>query len=330
MSAPMNLYVPLKNWRDSTMKNYDSSNESLNRFHDMVMKKLFSMALNETEEILGPPPCGYSWFVMGSAGRYEQAIMSDQDHGLIYEAETEEAKEYFLKLGEEISKGLHSVGYPYCEGNVMSSNPRWCKSKKEWAVQISRWLVEGSFDSIRFLLIFYDARVLIGQKDAVSHLKMKMFEYVEENPIYLERLLENTNHIKKGVGLFQQFLTETHGSYAGSIDLKHAGFLPFVNGIRLLAIKEKILETATLSRITQLIELPEYKDPLERYRQDFQKLLYYRLKYHTKITEKYDDIHYLNVKELDKVEKKEMKQILKHGQDLQEYVASIVKGTLKK
>jgi CBS domain-containing protein len=323
------LYSEIKKVRDNEIEKQETSNE-LNAFHDSLMNQVFESALKKVEEKEGPPPCQYAWFVMGSAGRYEQAIISDQDHGLVYEEENEETKRYFINLGKELAFGLHEVGYPYCDGNVMSSNPVWCRSKTSWEEQLSRWLNEESFDSIRYLLIFYDARVLQGQKEYIFHLKKHIHDCNKKKPELLERFLENTIHVKKAVGFFHQFLPETHGTHAGSIDLKQSGFLPYVNAVRLLAMKESVDAASTLTRLEQLIGLPKYGQELEEYRNDFEKLLHYRLMYHKKMTENYDDIHFLDVKELGKNERKDMKHILKNGQKLQDYTQSVIKGMMRR
>jgi CBS domain-containing protein len=326
VSVDMSPYVLLKKTRERQIENHQSSTDELNLFHDKVMKDIAGISLAKVEERLGAPPCRFSWFVMGSAGRFEQGIISDQDHGLIYEEATREAEDYFRELGCEVSKGLHTVGYPFCEGQVMSSNPVWCMSKQGWSEQVKGWLEEESFESVRFLLILFDARVLIGRKEDISQIKQHLYAYMEKNPAFLGRLLENTLHVKKGIGLFRQLLPETHGLHAGSIDLKHLGFFPFVNAARLFAIKEKIEETSTLSRLKKLTATPGYNE-MHRYRLDFERLLQYRLKHHRTILENYDDIHYLPIKMLDKTEKKEIKQILMNGQKLQEYTKRMIRGT---
>ncbi|WP_226536759.1 DUF294 nucleotidyltransferase-like domain-containing protein [Fictibacillus halophilus] len=322
-------YIEIKQWRDSQIEKQESS-EELNAFHDSVMKRVFETALKKVKEKAGHPPCRYAWFVMGSAGRFEQAIISDQDHGIVYEEDGEENSTYFNTFGKELSFGLHEAGYPYCDGNVMSSNPVWCRSKASWTEQLEKWLNEESFDSIRYMLIFYDARVLEGEREYILQLKKYIHDAIKDKPDLLERFLENTIHTKKAVGFFRQFLPETHGSHAGSIDIKQSGFLPYVNAFRLLALKEDVEGASTLSRIEALSELPKYARELQGYRNAFEKLLHYRLVHHKKMTESYDDIHYLDIKELTKDERKELKQILKDGQKLQDYTQSVIKGMMRR
>ncbi|ANC76297.1 hypothetical protein ABE65_005530 [Fictibacillus phosphorivorans] len=322
-------YSQIKKWREDKWEEHQYSSHALNDFHDELMKNVFDAALQKHVAECGPVPCRYAWFVMGSAGRFEQAIISDQDHGLVYEEENNETNQYFITFGKELAKGLNEVGYPYCDGNVMSSNPIWSKSLKEWEVQLKKWLTEESFESIRFLLIFYDARVLIGDDVFCKKLKHLIHDYIKKNPRFLERLLENTQHVKKAVGIFHQFLTESHGSHAGSIDLKQSGFFPYVNNVRLLAMKENLESTSTLSRLKDLYSMSNYKEDLCWCSGEFEKLLQYRLQFHRKTTENYDDIHYLNIKELNKDERKDMKHILLNGQKLQNYTQSVIKGTIE-
>ncbi|WP_137790211.1 DUF294 nucleotidyltransferase-like domain-containing protein [Bacillus sp. E(2018)] len=320
-------YSNLKKWRDEKWMEHQASSQALNEFHDEMMKKVFEVALQKHVAKCGSVPCRYAWFVMGSAGRFEQAIISDQDHGLIYEKNSDETKRYFLSFGKELADGLNEVGYPYCDGNVMSSNPVWSKSVIEWEEQLSKWLTEESFESIRFLLIFYDARVILGEDAYCKNLKKLIHDYVKRNPHLLERLLENTQHVKKAVGFFHQFLPESHGSHAGSIDLKQSGFFPYVNNVRLLAMKESLEATSTLTRLRELNNLSNYTEDLDWCASEFEKLLQYRLQYHKKTTDNYDDIHYLNIKELSKDERRDMKHILLNGQKLQNYTQSVIKGT---
>ncbi|MCQ6274236.1 hypothetical protein JMM81_04495 [Bacillus sp. V3B] len=316
-------YKKVRQWRDDNIGNYLSSNDELNHFHHKIMNKVLEVAIDELKEKCGVPPSDFSWFVMGSGGRFEQAIVSDQDHGLVYERKGNRSDTYFQALGKEITKGLYLVGYPYCEGNVMSSNPLWCRSMEEWQAQIISWMEEKSWESIRYLLIFYDARPLIGNDKFVQGLKQMIYQYIREYPYFLNRLLNNTMRIQKGIGFFGQFLTETHGIHTGSIHIKGYGFFPYVNAVRLLSIKEKINVTSTLSRLHQLSLLPSYKQEMNIHQLNFKKLLDYRLM-NSSEKDNYEDIHYLNIKEMNPKQKKELKQILKGAVVFQRSIQKII------
>jgi CBS domain-containing protein len=316
-------YKKLKQCRDQHIGNYLSSNDELNTFHHKLMKSVLDIAMNQIKEAFGDPPSDFSWFVMGSGGRFEQAIVSDQDHGLVYERLDEWSDKYFKALGEEITKGLHISGYPYCDGNVMSSNPIWCRSIEAWQAQVIDWMEAASWESIRYLLIFYDARTIMGNSEIVQDLKQLIYNYIEGNPEFLIRLLNNTMRIQKGVGFFGQLLTETHGNHSGSIHIKNYGFFPYVNAVRLLAIKEQINVTSTLARFDQLSQLSGYKQKMNNHQLNFKKLLDFRLRNVSK-GDNYEDIHYLNIKGMNRKEKAELKQILKDVIVFHQYIQNMI------
>lgn len=320
-------YKSLKEWRDNNIATYQFSTDELQYFHDTVMKNTFEITLNHMIQDFGHPPCDFSWFVMGSAGRCEQAVISDQDHGIIYEETSRIASVYFLEFGKRLCSGLDYLGYPYCDGNVMCSNPLWCQSKSEWENQIRNWIEEDRWESLRNLLIFFDARVLIGKGQPIQQLKKVIFTTIEIHPFLIRRLFENTMYVEKTVGLFNQLLTESYGPYTGCINLKRKAFFPYVNAIRLLAIIENIDETSTLFRLEILCEQAEHSRNLSHYYDNFKKLLQLRLQ--EEKTGNYEDVHYLHVKNLSRAEKIEIKQLLMDGRKLHDYTETVIKRKMK-
>ncbi|WP_078549388.1 DUF294 nucleotidyltransferase-like domain-containing protein [Litchfieldia alkalitelluris] len=313
----------LKQWRDEHIKAYTNNHESLNQFHDGLMTKTIQLVIKKVASEQGTPPAHFAFFLMGSAGRSEQSVWSDQDHGIIFEGHGKGHQDYFLRLGKEISDALAKVGYEYCDGKVMASNVLWCKSLSEWKEQISSWLIEESWESLRHFSTFFDSRVLIGEHQLLSSLKELAFVRLNSNPRLYLRLLENVSHIKKGVGLFGQLIPIDTGEETGSINLKEKVFFSYVNSLRLLALKEKISEPSTLSRFMLLAD--DYKN-IKDYQNDFVSLLQYRLYFQQNSTS-YEGVHYLKLESLTKKEKQEIKRIMKRGYKLfSETRAIIEKG----
>ncbi len=316
----METYETIKEWKDATILSFLTNNVSLNTFHDQVMLEVLKVAKgNMTCKI---PPCNFAWFITGSGGRFEQGLISDQDHGIIYEKSSFDNDLYFKELGEEISRGLDVVGYPFCNGNIMSSNPVWCKSILDWENQLNKWMGEESWESIRHLQIFYDARVLYGNQQYIQQLKTVIYHYQNDHPSLLRRFMENVKHHKNAIGPMGQILVEQHGIYQGYLNLKYTAFLPYVNSIRLLAIKEGLCETSTLERIKGLLKKEGYGELLKYSSENFISLMNYRLSLFN--VREYDDTHYLNVKNLSKEQRKEIKQILKYGKKLHDAVIELV------
>lgn len=317
-------FESLKKWRDQNFAAHRSNPDELQRFHEAVFKSAFEITLELMTKSFGPPPCEYSWFVMGSAGRCEQALYSDQDHGLVFADNSTSHVAYFLELGKMLSNGLDYLGYPLCTGGVMSSNPLWCKSYEDWHEQIINWMKKEQWETLRYLLIFSDARTVVGNEALLLPLKRAIFHEIKSHPNLLVRLLENTMYREKALGIFHQLLPISSGPFTGCINLKNAAFLPYINAIRLLALKEGIIETATLKRLTALAKLPNYQHELENYHMLFSGLLKLALK--NGLATNYRDVHYVKVKSLNHHEKQELKQILAEANKLQTLAEMIVKG----
>lgn len=316
----METYEAIREWKDQEITKLTDDVITLNDFHDQVMRKVMSIALQKMAQ--PTPPSSFTWFITGSGGRREQGIISDQDHGIVYEISDAQNDAYFQQLGEELSYGLFVTGYPYCQGKIMTSNPIWCKSFDAWKVQIQNWMEDESWESIRYLQIFYDARTLFGENEFIVQLKKAIYLYQVKNPILLQRFAENIKHLKSVIGPVGQILVERHGIYQGCVNLKYAAFLPYVNAIRLLSIKEGIYETSTLDRMNRLILLFGYGETLFNCEKNFAALLQYRLSLFK--ASSYSDTHYLNIETLSKEERKDIKRILKDGKRLHEVVLTMI------
>lgn len=289
----------------------------LGELHEETLKSVLNVARADIALLHGPPPSSFSFFVMGSAGRREQSIWSDQDHGIIYEEQNALSMDYFLKLGHEISKGLFTAGYEFCDGNVMAVNPLWCKSLSDWKEQLSQWIQEASWESIRHLLIFMDSRSVYGEESYVTSLKELVFQEINKG-LLLKKILTNTMYHKKGISVLGKIITETHGPYSGSLNIKETAILPFVNAARLLAIKANSQDTSTLSRLEYLSDSRFSASSKEQ----FLKLLQFRLWFgnHTN----YEAGHYLPISSLTKEQKKDLKEAIKHGEALTQFAIRLI------
>lgn len=319
MKTREQIYAGIRLEKEETMEQHLHSTQRLNAFHDEIMKQVFAASFQIHEEAYGPPPCPYSLFLLGSAGRFEQGMISDQDHGIVFALDTEEASHYFLQLGQTFSDGLNEAGYPYCEGKVMSSNPIWCRSSAQWQSQISSWIEEETLGTMRSIHMICDARVLYGEKSPVSSLKKQVTTALKQDTHKLKRFFENIQFMKKSVGLFGQIFTEQNGQHAGSLNLKQCAFLPYVNAIRVLAISEGIEPPSTLMRMKALKNIPAHSGRIEQYEEAFRTLLDFRLRA-LKNAPDYDSSHYINIDLLGPVRKRELRHILKTAESLHHYV----------
>ncbi|XID93674.1 DUF294 nucleotidyltransferase-like domain-containing protein [Paenibacillaceae bacterium WGS1546] len=231
---------------------------TLNELHDALIDRALKLAENDLARSgHGAPPVPYAYLLFGSAGRFEQTMHSDQDSGLVYadapEGTNEERhRDYYLRLAETAVRHLVAIGYPPCDGNVISSNPDWCLPLAGWTAKIERWFAEPSWENVRYLLIAADGRPVSGDRDMAERLRDRYFGDMLENPVIARRMLENTLRHKVLVGVFGQLLTERYGEESGSLDIKYGAYIPMVNTFRLLSMQSGIRETSTLARIDAL------------------------------------------------------------------------------
>ncbi|MFC0561150.1 DUF294 nucleotidyltransferase-like domain-containing protein [Halalkalibacter alkalisediminis] len=319
-------YELLYEERIGTIHNQEHTSSSLQKSHERIIKKAVCLALKKTESEWGQPPAHFAFFLMGSGGRREQSFWSDQDHGLVFESDTEEDETYFLHLGEEIVYALAQVGYKRCDGKVMASNSKWCRSFTKWENQIKGWLKEDSWETLRYTLTFVDSTSIYGESMMVERLKQTLFQAVKSQPYLMKRLTENTGRLKKGIGLFNQLLVETKGRHKGKFDFKQVVLFPYVNALRLLAIEQHILHSPTVERFKYL---PKKYEQVKQLQQNFEQILEQRLHWH-RHTKTYEDIHHLQLEKLSVDERKLLKKWVREGHRLyQNLERNLKKGEQK-
>jgi CBS domain-containing protein len=237
---------------------FDEYYTELNFVHDALIARSVELAAAYLEERgMRAPALPYAFLLFGSGGRGEQTLWSDQDNGLVYanprdEQETEQAAAYFVELAAEIHRFLLALGYPPCTGEVLAVNPMWRRPYREYASMVQGWMEEPSWENIRYLLVFSDARCIYGNCGLAEKLRCVLLDYVRDHPSVLQAMLQNTLHHKVPIGLLGQLITERYGEAAGGIDVKYGVYIPVINGIRLLAIKGEIMVTSTTERLDVL------------------------------------------------------------------------------
>lgn len=258
-------------------------NEIVNKAHDTVIQKVIEIAEEKLrQEGDARPPVRFSYMLFGSGGRSEQTLSSDQDSGLIYEAgedyPEELVGEYFRKLATEVVEGLQQIGYPPCDGGVISNQPSWCLSVREWQRKLDEWFAEPNWENVRYLLIMADCRFIGGDMLPAVALRHKFEVMVRQHPDILAHMLHNTLHHKPLIGPLGQLIRERYGEFAGGVDIKYGAYIPLVNAIRLLAVQAGIQETSTIGRIRRLEQAGIFSEEQSSvYRQAL--LLFLRMRY---------------------------------------------------
>jgi CBS domain-containing protein len=202
----------------------------------------------------------FAWIALGSEGRSEQTIATDQDNALVFsDTEPESRRTTYLRFAGEVNQALDECGYPLCKGNIMASNPELCLSQQEWLTRFSRWIEQGNPKDLLNASIFFDLRALAGNADLLAPLK----EYVRINaaatPRFIKLLADNSLNIRVPLNWFGAIeATEIDGQK--TIDLKLQGTAIIVDVARIYSLAHGIEVVNTRERLAAVgraLNVPE-------------------------------------------------------------------------
>ncbi len=286
---------------------------------DAILDKLIGFAL----EKLGPPPTEFVFMIMGSEGRKEQTLKTDQDNAIIYKdpptAKTDAYHQYFLKLGETVCNWLDRAGYAFCEGGIMAKNPRLCQPLATWKEYFSSWIYSAEPEALLHSSIFFDFRGVYGDLSLTEELHRFLFGSLQGWSGFFRHLTENALHFKPPLGFFRNFVVESKGKHKDKFDIKSA-MQPVVDFARIHALHNGIRESNTLGRLRQL----EIKKVLthadyNEISQAYSFLMHLRfVRQVTAITdEKQKPDNYINPRKLSNIEQTMLKEIFKRIEKFQ-------------
>ncbi len=233
---------------------------------DAATERLVHLAIEE----LGPPPAAFAFIAMGSQGRQEQTLVTDQDNGIIFApsaaADLPQVSDYFLSLGRQVCDGLNRAGYPLCRGGVMASNLRWCRSLPDWVAGFEAWVHKSTPQEIMELSIFFDFRTVYGDTDLTHELRRAIHAALVDDPAFFHHFAQNALQFKPPFRLLGNiYLSGGAIEHAGEINLKDA-MMPMVGFARLYALRHQVNQTHTLERIEALcarnLILPSSRDEI--------------------------------------------------------------------
>lgn len=209
---------------------------------DSISGQLFQIAFRE----LGQPPQEFAFLVLGSEGRQEQTLKTDQDNAIIYKDDSDENSEaYFLNLGKWICQAYDTIGYPFCKGEIMAMNPKWNQPLSNWKQYFSNWINTGHARDLLEINIFFDFRLCYGSQQLTDELQKHITTISEKNPAYLHLMARNTIQSKLTVS----DITNLKESIAA-----------VVNFLRIYSLQHGIENKNTLFRLMMLKHANIMKD----------------------------------------------------------------------
>jgi CBS domain-containing protein len=227
-------------------------NQIITTVSDAITLRVIENTLRE----LGDPPAKFVFFVLGSEGRGEQTLKTDQDNAIIYEDKANEQRElvraYFLEFAERVSSALDSIGIVFCQGGFMAKNPKWTHSLSHWKRNYESWIQDSGPETTMKYSTFFDCRAIYGEFILLDELKEfmdiqlqhpteKFFLNLGVNALQYEPPL---TFLKRNIKTFD-IDGEAHFNIKKTMT-------PIVDLARVFALKHRIFETNTGKRIEEL------------------------------------------------------------------------------
>jgi|Deesub1362A_J573_1020465.scaffolds.fasta_scaffold00290_40 CBS domain-containing protein len=225
---------------------------------DEITRKAIDLVVSDMiDEGWKKPYEKFAWVAVGSEGREEQTLFTDQDNALIYEdGEDAAAEEFYKEMAIRVVDKLEEVGFRKCRGKVMASEDGWRGRLSWWISRIDESFSEKKDLSrtLLFLTIILDSRHIAGEELLTQIVRKRLMEVVRQNFLTLSYMALDAGHKPVGINIFGKFVLEKRGTHKGKLNIKAVGCRPLVVNVRILAIAHGIEETNTIKRIWKLRE----------------------------------------------------------------------------
>ncbi len=280
----------------------------INQLNKKLLDKLYKLLA--PEELIGKS----CLLVMGSEGRAEQILRTDQDNALIIYDDCTISEEKLREFTHNFTETLVDFGFPRCEGNIMVSNPYWCRKQSNFKDLIYKWVNEPSGDNFMNIAIFYDALCVSGDINMIKDLKSYLFKISSNSQSFYSNFAKVINSFDVPLGFFDGFVFNSKDDkHKDEIDIKRGGIFILVQGIRALSLQNKIYNTNTIKRVNALCDLGLFeKETAKELIMAFNFLTSLKLKSNLEkldINEKIDN--YINPNKLNTMEKDLLKDSFK-------------------
>lgn len=322
---------------------------------DGIAIRVLKLTEDEMEkEGYGYPPTNFVWVGLGSEGRDEQTLMTDQDNMILYgevedgfgteflrkecyehhrilsgEGEIQAINEkqvldyYFKVFSKKIVERLHSVGFEKCKGGVMPSNEKWRGSWSDFRNRLDQRIIyeKGIFETLD-IIILTDARPIYGDKKLLSNFLRDFFKVLTDNKSVMKDLYQSAVLMPTALSFFGNFKTEKTGEHKDMINIKLLGWAPLILAIRMVAITNDIFETNTLKRIRLLRKKNVIKKEMETELIDAY-LIFVRLRLLNQITNKdgtQSSMNFLNPANLSEDDQGKLRKAMRTVENFQKYI----------
>ena len=296
-------------------------------YRDLLAGKALELVARELrQEGRIAPSVPYALVSMGSDGREEQTLITDQDYLIVYgDGGGDEADTFFKEFSELLVERLAAIGFKKCTGDIMPSNPTWRGSLSQWSrrlLAIVRYEYADYAKNLMDLIVLSDARYVAGDRELatslIDHIRSLERDYFQ----VLWGMAKAATEMKLALGFLKRLWTEGSGEHKGEFNLKLLAWAPLVMNVRILAINQGIPASSTLGRIELLRQEGSFSAAMAGGLTDaYHILTKHRILIQIKSIKGIQrDSHYLNPYELPTEERERIRQAILRIEDLQKTI----------
>jgi CBS domain-containing protein len=220
--------------------------------NDQILLRLIALIRRDHFNDL---PERFAFVVLGSEGRGEQTLLTDQDNAIVYGNELEPSEIALIEsFAQELIDALIAIGIPPCPGGIMAKNKEWRRSLGKWQEQLDRWLQAPTPNHVLSCGTFMDIRTIYGDSSFEQDLTGQLYTHVRRDKLFLMRMVENTLRFVPPIGWFGKIKGEKDGEHSGMLEIKKAGIFAISEGVKALAIQAGKLKGSTHQRLEALVK----------------------------------------------------------------------------
>jgi CBS domain-containing protein len=218
-----------------------------------------------------------------------------------------------------VVSGLETCGFPLCKGEIMASNPKWCRPETAWKGYFLKWIYEATPEDLRNCTIFFDFRPLAGTAVLAQRLRTFLNENIERNRAFLRHLTTNALYNGPPLGFLRSVVVEKTGDHKNELNLKMRGLVPVVDALRVLSLSAQLNATNTLNRLERITDKGLIsKEMAGDIKEAFSFMMFLRMNHHMAQKEAgIESTDYIAPKALSKLQEKSLIEAFHVIRDLQ-------------
>jgi len=256
------------------------------------------------------------WLALGSEGRSEQTISTDQDNALILPDDIlPEQRARVLEFAQDVNQALDACGYPLCKGGIMAGNPACCLTLRQWRERFMHWIEHGAPQDLLNASIYFDFRALAGNSKLAQSLRSEVGRLGQGTPRFLKQLALNALTRAAPLNWVGAIATDEQGG----IDLKLQGSAIFVDAARLYALAHGVTATATRDRLVAVGPLMgQAPAEYEAWATGFEFLQMLRLQIQLRSEVAPEQANHIRVEQLNDIDRRILKETFRVARSLQQ------------